>query len=121
MKLKERWSKRGQSGFTSMEVLLATSGSAALAGLIMMTTGDQVGAAEGSACLTEREVISTALDAYLLTEGSMNYPFPAGVDGLDALRDENLLRKQSQYWHYDGVDMSDRVLLSPTNPEADCS
>ena len=112
-----RWQHRGQSGFSTFGALTGVATSATLAGLMLMNSGEQVEAAESTVCTYEKTVLMTAVEAFNASSTDFDYPTPAGVDGLDEVRDAGWLRKESRYWRYTGVDANNTpqyLLISGT-------
>jgi len=108
----------GQGGF-SRGLVMAGLGLASTAGsIIALNPGAQVAAAERTVCEYNHRVLVTALEADRVLDGA--YAAPKGEDGFDELREAGLLRSDSRYWTYQGLDANGRpVLVSRTTTECD--
>lgn len=120
------WSKiarrpRGQAGFSTMGALTVTAGIATLGALIMMNGTEQVAAAEATACQYEKRVVMTAVDSYRVMDSTLAYPWPAGVDGLDAVREAGWLRTEATYWKYTGAGTGTTPTFELLKPVPDCA
>lgn len=102
--VRARWACRGESGFSTIGGMAAIGGSVTLAGLLLMSGADQVSAADEVSCKYEHRVVLTAIESYKALSDDLDYPTPAGVDGLDEVRAAGWLRSESAYWRYTGVD-----------------
>lgn len=99
-----RWARRGHGGFSTVTGMAAIGGSVTLAGLLLMTGAEQVSAADAVTCQYEKRIIQTALESYKVMSDDLEFPAPAGADGMDAVRTAGWLRTESSYWQYTGVD-----------------
>lgn len=62
--LKTRARMRGQGGFTLIELLIVIAILGILAGVVVYAIGGTTDSAREKACMTERQTIETALEAY---------------------------------------------------------
>lgn len=105
MKQTQIWRKRrDQSGFSTLGGLMALGGTATLAGMLLMNSGEQVDAAQSNVCEYDKSIVMTAVEAYKLSSDDLTFPAPAGEDGLDEVRAAGWLRTESEYWRFAGVD-----------------
>jgi len=108
MTIADFWRSRraltGQSGFSTLQMIVGVGGAMTLAGLVAMNSDEQVGAAEQTACEYDKTIVMTAIDAYRASDPTLRYPIAAGEDGLDQVRAGGWLRTESQYWRFAGVD-----------------
>lgn len=115
----EIWRKRrGQGGFSTLSSLVALGGTATLAGMLLMNSGEQVDAAQTNVCEYDKSIVMTAVESYRLSSDDLTFPTPAGDDGLDEVRSAGWLRNESKYWRYAGLDANGApqyVLLNAVN------
>ena len=109
--LRARWARRDERGFSTITGMAAIGGSVTLAGLLLMTGAEQVSAADSVSCQYDKRVVQTALESYKATSDDLDFPAPAGEDGLDAVRSGGWLRTESTYWQYTGVDATNAPQL----------
>lgn len=80
-KFQARMRNRGQAGFTLIELLVVVAILAVLGGAVIIGVGALRGNAEEEVCKTDRETLNTAVQAYIVSEGSV--PTLAQLDSSD--------------------------------------
>ncbi len=70
--IEQRKRNRGQGGFTLIELLVVIAIMAILAGVAIFAVGNLNESADKSACLTEKDTINTAIQAFKADQGA--YP-----------------------------------------------
>lgn len=111
----------GQAGLGTMAGLAAVGSSAALASLLLMSADEQVAAADSAVCRYEKAIVLKAIEAHRLSNDEFTYPWPAGPDGLDAVRASDWLRSESGYWRYTGLDAQRKPVVVLRRPVGGCS
>lgn len=119
------WTKRArvrnQGGFSGAGMLLSMAATATIATILIAHPGGPVAAAEESVCKYDKSIVITAIESDRLTDPSLDYATPAGVDGLDEVRSSGWLRSETRYWRYTGLDGSGRPRLELRSPIEGCN
>lgn len=106
--MQKRMSNRGQSGFTLIELLVVIAILAILGGVVVFAVGNVTDSAEDSACLIEKRMVTTAVEASKGAQGAEKYNAEAFLES-----------NTGDYYEVTG-NLTSGVAASAVNTPADC-
>jgi prepilin-type N-terminal cleavage/methylation domain-containing protein len=93
--IQKRQQMKGQSGFTLIELLVAIAILGILAGVAVFAVGGLTDSAKETSCVTEKETVETAIDAFKAIDDNNEYP-----TNLAALTPDFMKTDVSTNWTY---------------------